>query len=94
MVYALINVVKGSTLASSTMDQFCVPQPLHCATAIMPCPSTIGNSFDYSNQIVPTAHFETCCECKINGCLGCNFFPKEKKNSKQKRNKKKYRGVR
>lgn len=37
---------------------------------------------------------ETCRECNIAGCLGCNFFPEEKKKQKQKRAKKKYRGVR
>jgi len=33
----------------------------------------------------------SCQECNIAGCLGCNFFPQEKK---QKRAKNKYRGVR
>ena len=39
----------------------------------------------------------SCRECNIAGCLGCNFFPEEKKQKqkqKQKRAKKKYRGVR
>jgi len=36
---------------------------------------------------------ETCRECNIAGCLGCNFFSEENKK-KQKRAKKKYRGVR
>lgn len=36
---------------------------------------------------------DTCRECNIAGCLGCNFFPEENKK-KQKRAKKKYRGVR
>ncbi|XP_061350981.1 ethylene-responsive transcription factor ERF109-like [Gastrolobium bilobum] len=44
------------------------------------------------SSLVTTVNVETCRECKIAGCLGCNFFPEEKK--KQKRAKKKYRGVR
>ena len=37
----------------------------------------------------------SCHKCNIAGCLGCNFFPEEKKqNQKQKRAKNKYRGVR
>ncbi|CAL0312121.1 unnamed protein product [Lupinus luteus] len=40
----------------------------------------------------PTPNFGTCRECNIDGCLGCNYFPKEKKQKKLAQ--KKYRGVR
>ncbi|XP_020215949.1 ethylene-responsive transcription factor ERF109 [Cajanus cajan] len=43
-------------------------------------------------SLAPPPTADTCRECNIAGCLGCNFFPEEKK--KQKRAKKKYRGVR
>ncbi|CAI8618412.1 unnamed protein product [Vicia faba] len=49
--------------------------------------------FRNPDPIVPPATMETCRECNIAGCLGCNFFPEENKK-KQKRAKKKYRGVR
>ncbi|XP_058735409.1 ethylene-responsive transcription factor ERF109-like [Vicia villosa] len=49
--------------------------------------------FRNPDPIVPSATMETCRECNIAGCLGCNFFPEENKK-KQKRAKKKYRGVR
>ncbi|KEH30912.1 AP2/ERF domain transcription factor [Medicago truncatula] len=55
--------------------------------------STVG-----LDRIVQPVNIETCRECNIAGCLGCNFFPEEKKQKqkqKQKRAKNnKYRGVR
>ncbi|XP_040873474.1 uncharacterized protein [Glycine max] len=82
IVAALTNVVAGSTSASSSfsLPEFRLPQtsdPL-AAACLMPPP--------------PPPSMDTCRECNIAGCLGCNFFPEEKK--KQKRAKKKYRGVR
>ena len=37
---------------------------------------------------------ETCRECNIAGCLGCNFFPEEKKPKQRRAKNNKYRGVR
>jgi len=56
--------------------------------------STVGSSG--LEQILQPANMEICRECNIAGCLGCDFFPEEKKqNQKQKRAKNnKYRGVR
>lgn len=78
IVAALTNVVSGST-SSSSVPEFRFPHssPPLSAASLMPPP-------------LPSIH--TCRECNIAGCLGCNFFPEEKK--KQKRAKKKYRGVR
>ena len=53
--------------------------------------STVGSSSLELERIVPAANVISCQECNIAGCLGCNFFPQEKK---QKRAKNKYRGVR
>ncbi|KAI4298453.1 hypothetical protein L6164_032010 [Bauhinia variegata] len=96
IVAALTNVVTGSTALSSTSEftqEFRLPQTSDRATA------GIGTSYDYGDRMASaSANVETCGECKIDGCLGCNFFPDEKKNNSgnkpQKRNKKKYRGVR
>ncbi|KAK7400803.1 hypothetical protein VNO78_12110 [Psophocarpus tetragonolobus] len=82
IVAALTNVVTGSASSSSSVSlpDFRLPQtsqPLAGATI---------------DRIVPPPSMDTCRECNIAGCLGCNFFPEEKK--KQKRAKKKYRGVR
>ncbi|XP_027917702.1 ethylene-responsive transcription factor ERF109-like [Vigna unguiculata] len=77
MVAALTNVVSGSTSSDAvSLPDFRLPN------ASQPL---AGNTF-----APPT--MDTCRECNIAGCLGCNFFPEEKK--KQKRAKKKYRGVR
>ncbi|KAK7319864.1 hypothetical protein RJT34_04592 [Clitoria ternatea] len=78
IVAALTNVVSGSTSTStSSLTEFRLP----------PTPDpTAGPS-----SVAPM-NMDTCRECNIAGCLGCNFFPEEKK--KQKRTKKKYRGVR
>ncbi|PNX84353.1 ethylene-responsive transcription factor erf109-like protein [Trifolium pratense] len=77
IVAALTNVVSGSTSTD-----------FH-----LPNNSAVGTTSGSLERIVPPANMETCRECNIAGCLGCNFFPEENKK-KQKRAKKKYRGVR
>ncbi|XP_004505214.1 ethylene-responsive transcription factor ERF109-like [Cicer arietinum] len=82
IVAALTNVVSGSTSASASnsVPEFRLPD------------AAVGTSS--LDKLVPAvANTETCRECNIAGCLGCNFFPEENKK-KQKRVKKKYRGVR
>ncbi|KAE9607275.1 hypothetical protein Lal_00026520 [Lupinus albus] len=83
IVAALTNVVTGSTSNSNVMSQFC-SQATSQATA--------GGGTIFDQRILPTSNIVTCSECNIAGCLGCNFFPEEKKYQKQA--KKKYRGVR
>ncbi|PSS29337.1 Ethylene-responsive transcription factor [Actinidia chinensis var. chinensis] len=51
------------------------------------------------NPLLPISDADTCQLCRINGCLGCNFFAptqdnKKGKNGIVKRKKKNYRGVR
>ncbi|TKY59091.1 regulation of transcription [Spatholobus suberectus] len=82
IVAALTNVVAGATSSDSvSVSDFRLPQTSEALA---------GTSFD--RIVPPPASMDTCRECNIAGCLGCNFFPEEKK--KQKRAKKKYRGVR
>ncbi|KAF1873215.1 hypothetical protein Lal_00016356 [Lupinus albus] len=87
IVATLTNVVTGSTSTSLPTTSNSIPQFFSHST---PQP-TGGTIFD--QRIVPTVNLETCSECNIAGCLGCNFFPEEKKK-KQNYTKKKYRGVR
>ncbi|XP_031253945.1 ethylene-responsive transcription factor ERF109-like [Pistacia vera] len=59
--------------------------------------TTTGESKD--EQLVHTtislpAVAETCQQCKIEGCLGCNFFSDERNEQDDQKEKKKYRGVR
>lgn len=67
------------------------PNPHHESTA-----ATSGTLLCYQQHPDP----DTCCVCKINGCLGCNFFfPPNKEDEKEKGMEKekrirKYRGVR
>ncbi|KAL1337023.1 hypothetical protein AAHE18_10G105400 [Arachis hypogaea] len=77
IVAALTNVVTGSTSFSSSPADFIrhASQP----SAAVGSSGSCGGVFE-----------DTCRECNIKGCLGCNFFREEKK----KRAKKKYRGVR
>ncbi|OIW10181.1 hypothetical protein TanjilG_27932 [Lupinus angustifolius] len=86
IVAALTNVVTGSSSTSLPTTSNSIPQFFSHHTS----QSTGGTIFD--QRIVPTVNLGTCSECNIAGCLGCNFFPEEKK--KQKCIKKKYRGVR
>ncbi|KAJ7967458.1 Ethylene-responsive transcription factor [Quillaja saponaria] len=93
IVAALTNVVSGATSFSTTSE-------------LMPefrLPTTVGGSpscsFDISQVTPSPSDLGTCRECNFDGCLGCNFFQEEKKSNgggsgKQKRTKKKYRGVR
>jgi len=85
IVAALTNVVSGSTSTAYSIPEFCLTD------------STVGSSSSSLERIVPAGNMVSCRECNIAGCLGCNFFPEEKKQKqkqKQKRAKKKYRGVR
>ncbi|AES90177.1 putative transcription factor AP2-EREBP family [Medicago truncatula] len=83
IVAALTNVVSGSTSTAYSIPEF------------SPTDSTVGSSSSSLERIVPAVNIVSCRECNIAGCLGCNFFPEEKKQKqKQKRAKKKYRGVR
>ncbi|AES90174.2 putative transcription factor AP2-EREBP family [Medicago truncatula] len=79
IVTALTKVVSGSTSTANSLPEFHLPD------------STIGSSS--SMERIPPTNMETCRECNIAGCLGCNFFSQENKK-KQIRAKKKYRGVR
>ncbi|XP_028777040.1 ethylene-responsive transcription factor ERF109-like [Neltuma alba] len=101
IVEALTNVVVGSTgtitatTSGDVIQEIRFPPTFEYSGAVSATASSpIG--------IVPTMSVvETCGECKIEGCLGCKFFPEEKKKSGAKKKaatssskKKKYRGVR
>ncbi|KAK7252040.1 hypothetical protein RIF29_35731 [Crotalaria pallida] len=93
MVAALTNVVTGSTSSpssatTSTNSSF-IPHHQLCSL-----PTSQATSSNATGATTSFASMETCRECNIAGCLGCNFFPEEEKKPKQKRAKKKYRGVR
>ncbi|KDP42286.1 hypothetical protein JCGZ_01610 [Jatropha curcas] len=101
MVSALKNVVSGDATSSTTVaSDF---------SQVRQFPSNgYGYSSSYSSAAVTGAvattttsfynasDLDTCSICKINGCLGCNFFPpnQEEKKGRRKRIKKNYRGVR
>ncbi|KAL3326271.1 hypothetical protein AABB24_037119 [Solanum stoloniferum] len=97
MVAALTNVITGTTHTSPVMDVSA------SASAAISLPST---SMSYSIEpplfCVPSEP-EPCQFCKINGCLGCNYFAtssaaaavnNSNNNKALKKKKKNYRGVR
>ncbi|KAJ9159580.1 hypothetical protein P3X46_025082 [Hevea brasiliensis] len=109
MVAALKNVVSGAATTSSTTAtltdfsqelfslQFSTTTPVtssHFSTNSSANTVTTG----FANPLLlPPLDLDTCNVCKINGCLGCNFFPpnnQEEKKVTRKRAKKNYRGVR
>ncbi|PRQ23068.1 putative transcription factor AP2-EREBP family [Rosa chinensis] len=89
IVSALRNVVAGTT---TTMDFNSLFPSYHYPAAA---------SSSSSPALFEASDAETCPVCKIQGCLGCNFFPpaqeensNNKKKAPKKRLKKNYRGVR
>ncbi|XP_022982227.1 ethylene-responsive transcription factor ERF109-like [Cucurbita maxima] len=114
IVTALTSVVSGTAFDSDFMDNrfwhdFQIPPPtFDCATSV--ASASASDSFSVSgttssiscsstDAILGPSVFETCSVCRIDGCLGCDFFPpssqvdNEKKSGKR-RSKKTYRGVR
>lgn len=105
MVAALKNVITGSTHSSSVLD---AAQEFRYALTTTTTSATIASpSSSMSNFIEPPlfrvpAEPEPCQFCRINGCLGCNYFGTpalgDNKNNKTKivakKKKKNYRGVR
>ncbi|CAK9318071.1 unnamed protein product [Citrullus colocynthis] len=86
------QIPPPSTFDSSASDSFSAS----ATTSSISCSST--------DAIFSPSVFETCTVCRIDGCLGCNFFPPSSsssssqvdghKKSANKRSKKTYRGVR
>ncbi|KAK9948910.1 hypothetical protein M0R45_004463 [Rubus argutus] len=66
------------------------PQPQsHYATSSVPSGT--------KKVVISISEGDTCQQCQIDGCLGCNFFPpseQDKDKGKKKMKKGKYRGVR
>ncbi|KAL5855555.1 hypothetical protein ACOSQ4_005357 [Xanthoceras sorbifolium] len=103
MVAALRNVVSGNT-GSDISSEFFNLEPHHqleyTATATA---STGTTSMGFTTSVFPPSDLDTCQVCRIQGCLGCNFFPPNHHQQQQqpreekkprKRAKKNYRGVR
>ncbi|KAF3630450.1 Ethylene-responsive transcription factor [Capsicum annuum] len=109
MVAALKNVITGSTHSSAVLDaaqEFRYAMTTTMTSATIASPSTnMSNFVEPPLFCVPTKP-EPCQFCRINGCLGCNYFgtlaAADNKNNKakiaamkkKKKKKKNYRGVR
>ncbi|KAF5751212.1 ethylene-responsive transcription factor ERF [Tripterygium wilfordii] len=87
MVATLTNVISGANSNGSLNSGF-FPQ------SQLQYPTTKANT----GPVLPPSALDTCQVCRIDGCLGCNFFApnkeENKKSSSRKRVKKNYRGVR
>ncbi|KAF3438950.1 hypothetical protein FNV43_RR17225 [Rhamnella rubrinervis] len=104
MVSALKHVISGG-VDGPTLEECHLLQALYNATSSFP--STCGANPDGTQLTLPFPDGDVCRICKINGCLGCNFFPANvdeeqigststdtnDRNKKRKR-KNNYRGVR
>nr|QBX92748.1 ethylene-responsive transcription factor ERF109-like protein [Canarium album] len=99
MVATLRNVVVGSTepvLGSSQDFFFQHAQEWNIASSSNG--NGNGNGFSYG-ILPPSTDLDTCQVCKIQGCLGCNYFAPNQQEEKKgttgrKRAKKNFRGVR
>lgn len=107
IVTALTSVVCGTASDSDSMaDRFWhelqnPPPTFDCAGSASASDSfsvsatTSSISCSSTDAVFPPSVFETCSVCRIDGCLGCDFFPDDgEKKSRKKRSKKTYRGVR
>ncbi|KAL6227349.1 hypothetical protein ACLB2K_001308 [Fragaria x ananassa] len=86
MVSALEQVIGGgiATRTSTGISQN------HCQYA-----TSAAEAGTNKKVVILVSDGDTCQVCKIDGCLGCEFFPPSNKHGKGKRVKKsKYRGVR
>lgn len=104
IVSTLRNVISGTDSADFSQD-FVLPLTANNATtssASSANPSSSRSTDHQWDALFPPSDLDTCHVCRINGCLGCNFFPpsssseEKKSNTKapKKRMKKNFRGVR
>ncbi|XP_060174427.1 ethylene-responsive transcription factor ERF109-like [Lycium barbarum] len=107
MVAALKNVITGSTHSSAFMDaaqefQYAMTTTTISGSATISSPSTSMSRFIEPPLFRVPVEPEPCQFCRINGCLGCDYFGtpvagdnKNKNNTKVVTKKKKnYRGLR
>lgn len=110
MVAALKNVVVGNTNNDFSTDIFHFQDWTTSSATAIASTSTNYNNYNtsFGNELLPPA--DTCQVCRIQGCLGCNYFPPNNNQQQQqqqqqkkaaassgagkRRGKKNYRGVR
>ncbi|KAJ4716319.1 Ethylene-responsive transcription factor, partial [Melia azedarach] len=92
MVAALRNVVVGNTNnipIDFSPEFFQLKEWITTASATATTP--MSNSGSYNNDgnfgnsmLPPPSSLDTCQVCKIQGCLGCNFFPPNQQQEQKK----------
>lgn len=102
MVAALTNVVSGNTGSDISSEFFFLQSPVEYTAITGTATATVtASSMGFQSSVLPPSDLDTCQVCRIQGCLGCNFFPpnqqqqqEEEVKKPKKRAKKNYRGVR
>ncbi|MBA0854907.1 hypothetical protein Goshw_006501 [Gossypium schwendimanii] len=104
IVSALKNVITGSVPSSSSSSTVDVAADFGLNFGTLTMAGGSSSSSSASMVLQPSEVMEMCHVCEFDGCLGCNLFPpsqQEDKNgatasnqTKTKRVKKNYRGVR
>ncbi|KAL6964008.1 hypothetical protein U1Q18_035015 [Sarracenia purpurea var. burkii] len=98
MVSTLISVIAGGAATNTTPElrPFHTFQDATTSAAVTATTASSSTGTDQGYPFLPTLIPETCKFCKIQGCLGCDFFPPINRRSggSATRRKKNYRGVR
>ncbi|KAL6964007.1 hypothetical protein U1Q18_035014 [Sarracenia purpurea var. burkii] len=98
MVSTLINVIAGGDATNTTPELrlFHTFQDATASAAVTATTASSSTGTDQGYPFLPTSIPETCQFCKIQGCLGCDFFPpiNRRRCGTATRRKKNYRGVR
>ncbi|PON69097.1 AP2/ERF transcription factor [Parasponia andersonii] len=90
IVAALRNVVSGTATNASAGDFIQFPPELIGGGSANFLSSSLSTSAENGDQnLLRASELDTCQYCRIEGCLGCNFFPPsqdENKNSSSSKN--------
>nr|QNI23903.1 AP2/ERF transcription factor [Camptotheca acuminata] len=93
MVSTLKHVISGGDDSPTSAESQLLRAIQGASTSTLPSTSVTAK-VDQMSTVLSLPDAETCKFCKIDGCLGCNFFSAATTVGRKRRIRKNYRGVR